>query len=707
MLRIKRNLIFMPAFLKTLLYPTISLTIIFLVGCSRDNPLSVPDDGVDIEISCAPILPDLALLADIEITNTSLSYPSTILIDEEEVPTVAFGFAPGILNYNAEVDHLINSVVITPSPMNIDAINQELKTDSEKTVGIKEFSSIEIKLNNVQVNAGSPDSTFALSEELIKVNILVRAKFNVYVNTANELGICEQVFTADNAGELTDDQETVQRNQVSTYTIKITRNQFNALTTLPVELTSAISAANDEFGRAISIGNTLESNSGQPAIIGTAIGVPHARVENQADDENNKVDAGGVSIYEQVDKNDWIQTVLINAAKPDIGDLFGYSVSLSNGFLAVSAPGEDSFNSGIFPWVDNTGNFDADNNPIGDGINDNLNVEISNVANSSGAVYIFKKEISEPNGWRQIAFIKQPTIQPGLANYDIGFGKKVLLVDNLLLIAAPQQQVTTEIDEASTIVNSGIVYAYRYDTVTETWSLSTRLLSENPNANDNFGSALATHNDFILIGASGENNGRGSAHLFAPSGNSWNLSATLTASNSDPGDAFGTSLAISPTKIFIGASKEDSFGKSLNRNKGDNSLNDSGAVYGYSKNEPEDPWVEFVYIKADTSMENAQFGYAINFESGNLIIGEPFRSNGSSSGQIYLYELYEKALQASNIIAYNSVESSLSSNNTQMNDRFGSSIALFERIFAVGANGFTNRESGINKTNSGKAYIFQ
>jgi|GEM_PF-5326373 len=701
----------MPAFLKTLFYPTIGLTILFLVGCSRDNPLSVPDEYItQEEINCDVDLLQEPLLTDINITDTSLTY-----VLEGNIQN---SFAHDVNKYDAKVDHLINSVVITPVIIDITSFNEIHRE------GINELSTIDVKISDDISDSEIIDSEINLTEQTTNVKILVTATFSVF-QSIQEGSKCVPVFETDDSGDPifetdasgdfvfeTDESgdlifetdgtgnlipikipviKTEDKARRVSYTIEMTRNQFEDLSVTPIELSNDISSADDEFGHAISLGNTLETST-----LGIAVGVHH--------DNTDINDSGAVYIYEQLPNNEWNNAALIKAAKPDPGDKFGYSVSLSNGFLAVSAVGEDSSSRGIFPWKDE----------VGDNENDNIFAEINNTSKSSGAVYLFKKDDEEPNRWKQVAFIKQPAVTIGTDNIDTGFGQKVLLKDNVLLVAAPQQKNATVIDEITTNVSSGVVYVYRYvppPTVTDpptpgTWSLATTLKSSTPRTGDDFGSALSMYDGSILIGASGENNGTGAAHLFSPNGVVWQFSTRFAASISDEGDAFGTSVALSPTKVFIGANKEDSAGKALNREKEDDSLENSGAVYGYT-NDSSESWAEFVYIKADEPQAGAQFGYDIKFNDGNLIIGSPFRSNANSLGQAFTYELIEKEIQPSSIILFESIETTVTTENTQANARFGSSIALFENVFAIGANGFSNKETGMSKTHSGKAYIFQ
>ena len=666
----------MPAFLKTLFYSTIGLSILFLVACSRDNPLSIPDAYIAPEkIHCNVVeedLPQEAFLLDINITETSLTY----LLEGD----IQNSFKHDIYQYDAKVDHLINSVVITPVIIDIASFNQ---TPRE---GINELSAIEFKIIDDISGSEIINSEINLSEQTTNVKIIVSAKFVVFQNT-QEGNECVPVFETDVAGNLSTTQKTENITRRVPYTIDITRNPFEGLSVRPIELSNDISSADEVFGHAISLGKTLTTNT-----LGLAVGVHlHDNANANADD------SGAVYIHEQAANNEWIRTALIEAAKPDAGDEFGYSVSLSDGFLAVSAVGEDSSSRGIYPWKDE----------VADSVNDNIFAETNNLSMSSGAVYLFKKDENEPNGWKQVAFIKQPAAIIGADNGAIGFGQKVLLKGDVLLVAAPQQIISAIIDDEQKEISSGVVYVYKYDSDTDIWSLDPSPLKSNaPKAGDKFGSALSIYNDFILIGAPGENKATGAAHLFSNEGNSWEFSTRFTASNSDEGDAFGTSVALSPTKIFIGASKEDSAGKALNREKGNNSLINSGAVYGYSNDSP-DTWNEIVYIKADEPQAGAQFGYDIKFNDGNLIIGSPFRVNANSLGQAYTYELIEKKIQPSSIISFESIETTITAENTQENARFGSSIALFENVFAIGAYGFSNTETGITKTRSGKAYIFQ
>ena len=59
----------------------------------------------------------------------------------------------------------------------------------------------------------------------------------------------------------------------------------------------------------------------------------------------------------------------------------------------------------------------------------------------------------------------------------------------------------------------------------------------------------------------------------------WQQEAYLKASNSEAGDKFGASVALSGDALTVGAYSEDSNATGVDANQADNSANSSGAVY--------------------------------------------------------------------------------------------------------------------------------
>ncbi|TKB32571.1 MAG: integrin, partial [Nitrospira sp.] len=72
-------------------------------------------------------------------------------------------------------------------------------------------------------------------------------------------------------------------------------------------------------------------------------------------------------------------------------------------------------------------------------------------------------------------------------------------------------------------------------------------------------------------------------YVFTRTGTTWSQQAYVKSSNTDTGDGFGISVALSAdgNALAIGAYNESSTATGINGNQADNSAPDSGAVYVY------------------------------------------------------------------------------------------------------------------------------
>ncbi len=87
-----------------------------------------------------------------------------------------------------------------------------------------------------------------------------------------------------------------------------------------------------------------------------------------------------------------------------------------------------------------------------------------------------------------------------------------------------------------------------------------------------------------MNGNQGDNsaNFAGAAYVFVRSGGVWAQQAYLKASNTNAGDLFGTSVAISGDTVVVGAYSEASNATGVNGNQGDNSALTAGAAYVFN-----------------------------------------------------------------------------------------------------------------------------
>ncbi|HEB56045.1 MAG TPA: hypothetical protein ENI98_07030 [Gammaproteobacteria bacterium] len=138
--------------------------------------------------------------------------------------------------------------------------------------------------------------------------------------------------------------------------------------------------------------------------------------------------------------------------------------------------------------------------------------------------------------------------------------------------------------------------------------------------------------------------------LFSRGGTAWAQQVYLKAGNTDDGDQFGTALSLSEdgNALAVGAIDEDSSAIGI---EGiiNNSTNDSGAVYVYTRNGVN---IQQTHIEASNTGVNDQFGVAISLsgDGKTLAVGAAYEDsnaiglNGDSSGNplgaagaVYLY----------------------------------------------------------------------
>ncbi|MBK9752000.1 MAG: integrin [Nannocystis sp.] len=369
---------------------------------------------------------------------------------------------------------------------------------------------------------------------------------------------------------------------------------------------------NDEFGGSVAL-----SADGRTLAVG-AIREGSAGVGVDADqNDESLVDAGAVYVFTIVDEV-WTQQAYVKAHNTRSGDFFGGSVALSadGSTLAVGAEGQPS-------------GISIDNVPTEDG------------AGGAGAVYVFSRLDSE---WAMEAYLKANT--PDAGNH---FGARVALAadGDTLAIGAPDD------------TNTGVVYVFtRSDFV---WLHQDHFNASNPGNNDRFGSALALSSDgaTIVVGASGEDSAAtgvngdpfddsadaaGAAYVFVRDGDVWNEQAYLKASNTDPKDLFGYSVAVSAdgTMVAIGGPHE----QGVDGDENDDSGSQIGATYMFVR--AGDIWSQQAYIKVAEPSNGDSFGdsVALSADGGTLVVGASLASafsggiggdDGYSCGAAYTF----------------------------------------------------------------------
>lgn len=195
----------------------------------------------------------------------------------------------------------------------------------------------------------------------------------------------------------------------------------------------------------------------------------------------------------------------------------------------------------------------------------------------------------------------------------------------------------------------------------------------------------------------------------------------IKASNTEEGDAFGISIAISENgnTLAVGSTYERSNATGVNGNQNNNADPISGAVYIFVRTAA--TWMQQAYIKASNTESFDVFGWSLSLtDDGYTLavsaIGEDSNATGINGNQTDNAIIDSGAVYLFNRTGTNwTQEAYIKSSNPNDNDNFGYSVVLSGNgnTLAVGALQEDSNATGINgdQTNnaavgSGAVYVF-
>ncbi len=258
------------------------------------------------------------------------------------------------------------------------------------------------------------------------------------------------------------------------------------------------------------------------------------------------------------------------------------------------------------------------------------------------------------------------------------------------------------------------------------------LKASNTGAGDQFGYSVAVSGDTVVVGARWEDSSAtgvdgnqadnsatnsGAAYVFVrDAGGVWTQQAYLKASNTELGDEFGFSVAVSGDTVVVGAYLESSSSTGVNSNQADNSAPTSGAAYVFVR-DGNSVWSQQAYLKASNTGGGDNFGFSVAISGDTVVIGAPFEdssvtgvngnqsnNNATQSGAAYVF------VRSGGIWSQHAY---LKASNTGESDFFGYSVAVSGDTVVVGAyledssaTGVDGDQGNNNALDSGAAYIF-
>ncbi|MBN2018237.1 MAG: hypothetical protein JW794_08950 [Candidatus Cloacimonetes bacterium] len=436
--------------------------------------------------------------------------------------------------------------------------------------------------------------------------------------------------------------------------------------------------------------------------------------------------------------NTWTQSEKLCPSDNAQYDYFGWSVTISDDWLAVGSTGNDqagNSSGAVYFYQHQADNWlERDKVVAGDTENnDNLGYAvdidgdyalISSINDddngpNSGSAYIFKRSST--------SWLEQDKLLPSDGAGGDYFGNSVSLDGDYAIVGSAEHDNGDDLDCGSAYVferdgiewsqisiltadvltaedffgkqvaisgsivvvgcpgdddngnNSGSVFTYENNT--DDFTYTTKVFASDGFAYRYFGSAIAMDGDWLIVGVPLDNdmgNEAGAAYFFHWTGSAWSEISKIIASDTEEGDQFGNSVAIVGQDFLIGAWHEDT-----------NALN-AGAVYYFKYNGS--TWYQQKIIAPDGIAHN-HFGYCVSWDNDMAVIGAPGCSDhGSQSGAVYITELIGSTWQT---------PSKLIPTDSQIYDYFGTSADIDNSNIIVGAHGVDDYG-----TSGGAAYIF-
>ena len=207
----------------------------------------------------------------------------------------------------------------------------------------------------------------------------------------------------------------------------------------------------------------------------------------------------------------------------------------------------------------------------------------------------------------------------------------------------------------------------------------------------------------------------GAVYVFRRTGTAWSQEAYLKASNTEQFDLFGIHLALSGDALAVGAPNESSSAAGPNGDEANNDAPGSGAVYVFRRTGG--AWSQEAYLKASNPGSGDNFGTSVAIDGDTLVVGA--EDEGSDATGIGGDQTSESASRSGAVYVFRNVgsewsqEAYLKASNTEAEDIFGASLALFNNTLAVGARFEASGATGVdgdqtdNTTpKSGAVYLF-
>ena len=396
------------------------------------------------------------------------------------------------------------------------------------------------------------------------------------------------------------------------------------------------------------------------------------------EDINEVSTSGEVYIFEKDTTNSWIEVQKLTPDSQLVDGFFGYSVSISNNYLAVGYPENRIGPNGYLyqNWGsvniykrDSLGYWNFEQALFAENSNDSSQYRFGRSVSLSGdflavgsmdpysiqvgeapLVHIFKKGINET--WDLFQEIELPS---GIVEFEPGFEAEanVKILGEELFIGLGDD-ILDENGE-NPVSNSGSILYYTKDSLGN-FEFTQKLVRTIRLGPRNFGYNFSVWGNSIIEGdkVEGYNENEenyapfsGAAYIFEKDSlGLWTQTQKIVASdrNLETASFFGYAVAIDSNIAIITAWDEDK------DELGENPINNAGAAYFFERNEFGE-WNEIQKIVAsDREVQNIglRFGATVSIDNGTVVVGKTFdyldldfNNYIISAGAAYIFEFEE------------------------------------------------------------------
>ena len=287
--------------------------------------------------------------------------------------------------------------------------------------------------------------------------------------------------------------------------------------------------------------------------------------------------------------------------------------------------------------------------------------------NLAGAVYVFVR-----NGAR---WTLQTKLVPPDAVAIHFFGWALGISGNTIVVGAAGDNF------AGTY--SGAAYVYVRNGTT--WTQQAKLRPTDTRAGDEFGTAVAIHNNTVIVGGHYHDDGAvdaGAAFVFVRNGTTWTQQAELLPSQPLTRGWFGFSVAVYGDRAIVGAIYDTTNGV------------DAGAAHVFVRNGT--IWSEQAKLLAFDGVAGDTFGFSVALGANRAVVGATaFQGTAGVMGSVYVFDW-----DGVSWIAGQKLTSPDAPGAGVYG--FGTAVALDGDTILVGAQG-----DDVQGTNAGAAYLFQ